>query len=158
MLLYHGSNIDVREPSLSHSRKSLDFGAGFYLTSDLEQARGWARRTTRIRRSGIPIVSMFETTESWPALNILTFASANRQWLDFITANRNLQNVSDNHDIISGPVANDRTIDVLNLYLAGTITADMALQLLLPQNLKDQWVIKTEAGLRGIRFLGVLQT
>lgn len=50
MLLYHGSNIEVREPRLLRSQRDLDFGKGFYTTSDLGQATSWATRTARIRR------------------------------------------------------------------------------------------------------------
>lgn len=45
MVLYHGSNVEVREPELIPSKRLLDFGAGFYLTSDFEQAKKWAIRT-----------------------------------------------------------------------------------------------------------------
>ena len=30
MTLYHGSYMEVRTPDLNHSRKSVDFGSGFY--------------------------------------------------------------------------------------------------------------------------------
>ncbi|MBR6806237.1 MAG: DUF3990 domain-containing protein, partial [Bacteroidaceae bacterium] len=33
MKLYHSSNIIVECPDTQHSRKYLDFGRGFYLTS-----------------------------------------------------------------------------------------------------------------------------
>lgn len=45
MILYHGSNVEVKSPQIIKSRKLLDFGAGFYLTSDYEQAEKWAVRT-----------------------------------------------------------------------------------------------------------------
>lgn len=38
MLLYHTSNVEVTTPDITHSRKHLDFGRGFYLTSLREQA------------------------------------------------------------------------------------------------------------------------
>lgn len=46
MILYHGSNTEVKNPQILRSRRLLDFGAGFYLTSDYEQAKKWAIRTT----------------------------------------------------------------------------------------------------------------
>ena len=45
MILYHGSNLKVREAKLIPSKRFLDFGMGFYLTSDVEQAKKWAVRT-----------------------------------------------------------------------------------------------------------------
>lgn len=48
MILYYGSNVfPVQEPKLFHSRNRLDFGAGFYLTSDFGQARQWAVKLFR---------------------------------------------------------------------------------------------------------------
>ena len=44
-----------------------------------------------------------------------------------------------------------------HLYLAGTITEAMALELLLPQKLKDQYVLKTLRTVCAIRFLEVKQ-
>ena len=34
MILYHGSNVEVNDPKLIPTKRLLDFGAGFYLTSD----------------------------------------------------------------------------------------------------------------------------
>ena len=39
MTLYHGSNVEVNDPKLIPTKRLLDFGAGFYLTSDFEQAK-----------------------------------------------------------------------------------------------------------------------
>jgi len=38
MNLYHGSNIAIEVPNLKFSRKELDFGIGFYTTTNYEQA------------------------------------------------------------------------------------------------------------------------
>ena len=53
MILYHGSNIEVKHPQIIRSRKLLDFGAGFYLTSDYGQAKKWAVRTTGRREKAV---------------------------------------------------------------------------------------------------------
>lgn len=36
--LYHGSNIRIEVPDLSHSKPFKDFGRGFYLSADKQQA------------------------------------------------------------------------------------------------------------------------
>lgn len=46
LTLYHGSNIIVEKPQILESKRFLDFGIAFYLTSDFEQAKKWAFRTT----------------------------------------------------------------------------------------------------------------
>jgi len=37
--LYHGSNQGIEKPKLFPAARALDFGNGFYLTSDFEQAK-----------------------------------------------------------------------------------------------------------------------
>ena len=49
MLLYHGSYMVVDAPRLIIPQRLLDFGPGFYLTSDFEQARKWATRTNCLK-------------------------------------------------------------------------------------------------------------
>ena len=57
MILYHGSNVEVREPKIIVSNRTLDFGAGFYTTSNKEQAEKWSKTQTLRRRKGTPSVS-----------------------------------------------------------------------------------------------------
>ena len=47
MLLYHGSNINIKEINLAMCRPYKDFGKGFYLTEIREQAEKMARRVAR---------------------------------------------------------------------------------------------------------------
>lgn len=54
-----------------------------------------------------------------------------------------------------GPVANDQAIRTVNNYIKGYFTEDIAIQLLLPQNLKDQYTFKTENALLKLEFNGV---
>lgn len=154
MRLYHGSNVEVREPKLIPSKRLLDFGAGFYLTSDFEQARKWALRTTANRESGSPMVSVYVMEENkLNDLNTLTFNKANKEWLKYIAANRTGKNLDkNNYDVVVGPVANDQAIRTVNNYLKGYFSEDIAIQLLLPQKLKDQFVFKTERSLNILRF------
>ena len=50
MILYHGSNVEVREPKIIVSNRTLDFGAGFYTTSNKEQAEKLSKTQTLRRR------------------------------------------------------------------------------------------------------------
>lgn len=47
MKLYHASTVEVVFPDIVHSRKYLDFGRGFYLTSIKEQAIKYGERFLR---------------------------------------------------------------------------------------------------------------
>lgn len=44
MTLYHASNVEVRTPRIIRSTRMLDFGFGFYTTTNLEQAKRFAHR------------------------------------------------------------------------------------------------------------------
>lgn len=61
--------------------------------------------------------------------------------------------IKNQNDIIVGPVANDNTMPVINLYLSGQYDEKEALRRLLPQNLKDQYVFKSENLLKCLKFV-----
>ena len=42
MILYHGSNVVIKNPISTKGRSDVDFGSGFYLTADKNMARKWA--------------------------------------------------------------------------------------------------------------------
>ena len=58
MIVYHGSNIEVKEPRILKPNRELDFGNGFYTTTNLDQAISFAKRVTRNRGVGIATVSV----------------------------------------------------------------------------------------------------
>lgn len=158
LVLYHGSNVEVKEPKLIPSKRLLDFGAGFYLTSDFEQAKKWAIRTARNRGENRPLISTFEIKENqMRTLNILLFKKPDKDWLQYISANRTGKATEEEYDIVIGPVANDQAIRTVNNYLKGYFSEDIAIQLLLPQKLKDQYTFKTETALEILNFSGVIE-
>lgn len=158
MILYHGSNVEIRDPKLIPSKRLLDFGAGFYLTSDFEQAKKWAIRTAKNRKENVPLVSVFDTQENkMKFLNVLMFENPNKNWLQFVSANRTGKTINEAYDIVIGPVANDQAIRTVNNYLKGYFSEDIAIQLLLPQKLKDQYAFKTERALETLRFSEVIE-
>ena len=63
MILYHGSNQDIREIDLTKTRPNKDFGRGFYLTEDKEQAMRMALQKV-VQSDGIPTVNVYEFDES----------------------------------------------------------------------------------------------
>ncbi len=44
MILYHGTNVEFEEIDLTKSKVGKDFGCGFYLSADREQALELAKR------------------------------------------------------------------------------------------------------------------
>ena len=157
MILYHGSNVEVKEPKLLPTKRLLDFGAGFYLTSDLEQAKKWAVRTTNSRGEGTPTVTVFKASEKeLMSLKVKSFSAPDKDWLRFIAAHRTGKPIEDFFDVIVGPVANDQAIRTVNQYLRGYFPEEIAIQLLLPQKLKDQYTFKTERAINALCYLEVI--
>jgi len=152
MILYHGSNLIVEAPRLIVPRRLLDFGPAFYLTSDFEQAKKWANRTTLIRDEGIPTVSAYEFDEqALKHLQVMLFNSPGRDWLRYVVANRTGK-LTEQYDIVIGPVANDQTVRTINDFQNGYLTEEIAIQILKPQKLKDQYAFKTKEALQYLSF------
>lgn len=154
MIVYHGSNLEVQKPILIPSKRLLDFGAGFYVTSDYEQAKKWAVRTANNRETGTPIISVYSFEQlKLEQLKLLKFDQPDRDWLRYIAANRTGKAEADAYDVVFGPVANDQAIRTVNNYLKGYFPEDIAIQLLLPQRLKDQYAFRTDEALSILQFM-----
>ena len=133
MYLYHGSNMKVEIPQLILSNRTLDFGPGFYTTSDESQATRWAKLQTKRRKKGEAVLSIYDFDDAEAAeLATLRFEEADQKWLNFVTKNRKNLYSGDKFDIVIGPVANDTTMPVLSDYMSGNISEEVALILLRP--------------------------
>ena len=157
MILYHGSNVEVKEPRLLKVQRELDFGKGFYTTSDLEQATKWAIRTARRLRRKEAFVSVYEVNdETLNSLKVLRFHSPDVDWLRFVVKNRTGQEIAESWDVVAGPVANDQTAPVIDLFLDGMYDEEETIKRLLPQKLKDQYTFKSEEAIALLRFKEVI--
>lgn len=63
MILYHGSNVIVSEPKLVQQNRFLDFGFGFYTTTNKKQAVSFAEKGYRRRKEGGKVVNVYEIDE-----------------------------------------------------------------------------------------------
>ncbi len=59
-------------------------------------------------------------------------------------------------DIVCGPVANDQTAPVIDLFLDGMYDEEEAIKRLLPQKLRDQFVFKTPEAISLLRCKEVI--
>ena len=157
MKLYHGSNEQILNPHISCGRGQLDFGKGFYATSSFEQAVNWAKRKTARAAKGIPIVSIYEFSDSILTngnLAIKLFSKADVEWLDFVVANRNEEYQGKQYDIIVGPVADDGVLRVIRMYMNGTYDKEEAIKRFKSEVLENQFLFATENSLRFLTFKG----
>lgn len=158
MKLFNGSNVEVCNPRIILQDRKLDFGTGFYLTAVFEQAEKWAEITTLRRKNGQPTVSVYEFDEDVMSnLKVLQFNSPDKDWLRFVSLHRKDSEITDNYDIIIGPIANDKTMPVISLYFAGVYSEEEAIKRLLPQKLSNQIVFKTDKSLGFLKFEGIIE-
>ncbi|MCH5307891.1 MAG: DUF3990 domain-containing protein [Prevotella sp.] len=141
MRLYHSSNVVVEQPDINHSRKYLDFGRGFYLTSLYEQAVRYAQRFKRRGQSAwLNTYDLSEDIECW---NVKRFDTYDKSWLDFVAQCRDGNDVGD-YDMVIGGIANDRVIITLDRYFSGEISQEEALGLLRFEQPNIQYCIRSE--------------
>lgn len=158
MIVYHGSNIIVSEPKLIQQNRFLDFGFGFYTTTNKAQAIDFADKVTRRRGEGEKCVSVYEIDEAiaFADCSVLRFDNPNEAWLDFVSANRAGNYAGENYDFIFGPVANDDVYTTFALYTSGVLSKEQTLDALKIKKLYNQLVLSSEKALSYLKFSGTL--
>lgn len=152
MILYHGSLEIVKVPEIREPNRTLDFGAGFYLTSSYEQAANWVKGKLR-GSTEHGFVNSYEYDPSVEAdLIILDFQFPSEDWVDFVMKNRMDKEYSHEYDIVKGPVADDRVYAAFALYEAGLLNKRELISELKTYKLVNQILLHTEKSLRAIVF------
>ena len=154
MLVYHGSNVEVRKPNILKSRKKTDFGRGFYTTTQKEQAEHWTSIKMDRAKTGRRVVSVFEVGDELltdPDLKIREFHGPDEAWLNFVVDSR--KGVEHDYDLVFGPVANDKVFTVVNLYESGVLDAPAAIAELKAYKTYNQLSFHTPRVIRALRFV-----
>ena len=114
-----------------------DFGRGFYCTVLETQAEEWARRLyLRSRQGGRYVYRyLFRQTDD---LKIKHFATLDQKWLEFIKENRTKGGIQHAYDVVVGPVADDNTMETVQLYLSGILKAEEAVERLRYNKVNNQ--------------------
>ena len=118
MIVYHGTTEIVENPDVNHSKKYLDFGKGFYLTTYEEQAKKWAVRKG-MRQEKIGVVNVYTLMDSLENYRVLSFEEENEKWLDFVCACRRGEPLNQEYDIVIGNVADDDVFKTVDMYFRG---------------------------------------
>lgn len=112
MILYHGSNVEIQTADFLKSKPGKDFGVGFYLSSDEQQAQEMAEKKALLF-GGQPTVTHFEFDEEAAMADgetsYIRFEHYSLEWGQFVHENRSNKTRTSLHsyDIIYGPIAND---------------------------------------------------
>ena len=158
MILYHGSNTSFEHIDLNKSLPNKDFGKGFYLSDNYEQAEEMAKFKVVIS-GGKAIVQSYQTDDAIledATLKIKTFKAYTQEWAEFILANRN--NYSDvpahDYDIVYGPIANDKVGMQIRKYKDGSINFEEFLHRLhYMKGITFQYFFGTEKAINKLRKL-----
>lgn len=158
MILYHGSNVVVSTPRLIHQSRFLDFGFGFYTTTNKMQAIAFADKVYKRRLDGGKIVSIYELNEqiAFAECSLLRFDAPNEAWLDFVSENRSGKYRGKEYDLVYGPVANDDVYTTFTLYNAGALTKEQTLEALKIKKLYNHLVLTSEKALSYLKFVGTV--
>lgn len=167
MIVYHGSDHIVEKPVYNGSKRTNDYGYGFYTTQDIELAREWACGENR---DGF--VNVYELDDS--KLSILRLNSPDYNilnWLAVLTKHRSFwQNGSISeeakrylqenfavdlspYDLIIGYRADDSYFSFAQDFVAGTISLTKLSEAMRLGKLGEQIVLKSERAFAHIRFL-----
>ena len=137
MIVYHGSSERIEKPDVKFSKKYLDLGRGFYLTSFENQAKKWAiRKGMRQNKPGI--VNIYELKDNWKDYKVLSFEKENEKWLDFVCACRKGESLNKDYDIVIGNVADDDVFKTVDMYFRGLWDKKRVLEELRYYKMNDQ--------------------
>lgn len=151
MEVYHGSLEIVSVPEIREPNRTLDYGAGFYTTTDYKQACDWVGRHNKTAKVGY--VNVYEVDiDAVRNANTLWFNEPTDEWIDFVDSNRNTPGFVHNYDFVYGPVANDRVYAAFALYEAHLFGKREFLEMLKVYDLVDQLLFHTPESLKVLKF------
>ncbi len=153
MILYHGTNQDIKDIDLTKGLSHKDFGMGFYLTPDKATAERMANKRAKLFGGEPTLIeySFDETSLSSNTLKVLQFPEkATVEWARFIDRNRDRrkESLTIEYDIISGPIADDGVAYSLSRYHEGTMTIEELANNLQDKYLDQQYYFGTERSLK----------
>ena len=159
MRLYHGSDILVTNPGIEKGRPYKDFGKGFYLSDNLQQARNMASQKAALSLNAVPVVSTYEFCESAMTdgtLNVKCFDTYTEEWAEFVLHNRDRKTPQPFHryDIVYGPIADDSVVRQMRRFELGDITMEELMrELRYPKGITFQYFFGSEKALQTLTFI-----
>lgn len=159
MILYHGSNMRVTSPDINHSKPFKDFGQGFYLSADRQQAYELAISKVNQMKCGEVVVNEFSFDDELlktGELKVLIFEDYSEDWANFVLMNRNdkIRQPSHDYDIVYGPIADDGVNYQLRRYRGGVISLQkMIEELKYAKGITFQYFFGTELAISKLKAI-----
>lgn len=168
MIVYHGSDHIIEIPEFNGSKRTNDFGGGFYTTESIELAKEWACRknldgfvnTYDLNMKGFSVLTLCSPDYSilnWLALltKFRTYwqkGSISEEAKDYLQTHF-LPDISDT-DVIIGYRADDSYFSFAQDFISGVISLRKLSEAMHLGKLGEQIVLKSEKAFRCIRFVG----
>ncbi len=152
LIVFHGTIARFEKVELIKSHNRRDFGMGFYTTILEKQAKEWAYRL-RLREKVDEYFVYQYSFEEDSSLGIKRFDGLNREWLEFIKENRSKGGLRHKYDVVIGPVADDNTMETVQLYMNGILNVNEAVERLRYNQVNNQISFHTERALECLKFV-----
>lgn len=168
MILYHGTNIDIKSVDLALCRPYKDFGRGFYTTELPEQAQKMAKRVAGIY-GGRPVVNVYRINDGFmteggvcgkdfgdiPSGDWALFVMNNRDRF-FVDYSRPDCNFDCKYEIVHGPIADDDMTMLFRQYQNELISFETLLRGMTYRKTTSQYSFHTERAIRLLKKEGTL--
>ncbi|MEE3405801.1 MAG: DUF3990 domain-containing protein, partial [Acutalibacteraceae bacterium] len=168
MLVYHGSDHIIEKPVYNGSKRTNDYGYGFYTTESIELAKEWACSDQRngfaniyeFNPEGLSVLRL--NSPEYNILNWLAILTKYRSYWQNGSIAEEAKNYLQQHfyvdsapyDVIIGYRADDSYFTFAQDFVAGTISLKKLSEAMRLGKLGEQIVLKSEKAFEHIRFVG----
>ena len=152
LTVFHGTIKRFECVDLKKSHNRRDFGMGFYTTVLEKQAKEWAYRLSLREKTSGYYVYQYNFSEE-ANLKIKRFDELNQEWLEFVRDNRSMGGLRHDYDVVIGPVADDNTMETIQLYISGILTTNEAVERLRYNKVNNQISFHTEKALKSLKLI-----
>lgn len=168
MLVYHGSDHIIEKPVYNGSKRTNDYGYGFYTTESIELAKEWACSDQRngfaniyeFNPEGLSMLRL--NSPEYNILNWLAILTKYRSYWQNGSIAEEAKNYLQQHffvdpapyDVIIGYRADDSYFTFAQDFVAGTISLKKLSEAMRLGKLGEQIVLKSEKAFEHIRFVG----
>ena len=169
MLVYHGSDHIIEKPAYHGSKRTNDYGYGFYTTESIELAKEWACSDQRngfaniyeFNPEGLSMLRL--NSPEYNILNWLAILTKYRSYWQNGSIAEEAKNYLQQHffvdpapyDVIIGYRADDSYFTFAQDFVAGAISLKKLSEAMRLGKLGEQIVLKSEKAFEHIRFVGV---
>ena len=156
VLLYHGSKSGIDGRIEPKSRKQCDFGKGFYMGTELSQALTLIcdYESARFYMVSISVedLAVLDVPANLEWAMIVAYHRGRMEKIKGTSLYRKYQEITNNKDLVTGSIANDRMFFVIDNFFVGNITDVALVNSLSALELGKQYVAVTQKGCDAVRI------